>query len=147
MTFVFVPEEGEVIQHPLLFQSMFLLFSRHKWLRFSFWKQGKLFVTLCYFIPCFLHFLEINDFCFHFEVEEVIYNTLPFQSMFLLFSWHKWLLFLFRKKGKSWINICYFKPCFSHFLDVNGFCFCSGSRRSYSSHFAFSSYVSAIFLT
>ena len=86
-------------------------------------------------------------FVFVFEVEEVIYNTLPFQSMFLLFSWHKWLLFLLRKKGKSCINIFYFKPCFSHFLDVNGFCFCSGSRRSYSSHFAISSCVSANFLT
>ena len=86
-------------------------------------------------------------FLFVFQLEEVIYNTLPFQSMFLLFSWHKWLLFLLRKKGKSCVNICYFKPCFSHFLDINGFCFPSGSRGSYLSHFAISSCVSAIFLT
>ena len=145
----------------MLFQSMFLLCSWHKWLLFLYWKQGKLFITLCYFQPSFYHFLDINDFCFpsgssgscseHFpnsihvfsiflkqiifvfvmDSGKVIHNTLLFQSRFLLCSWHKWLLFFFIKQGKLFITVCYFNPSFSYVLDMNDFLICSGSRGSY----------------
>ena len=61
---VFVVETGEVLHNNLSFQSMFLLFQWHKWLLFSFWKQGKSFITLRFFSPYFRYFLDINDFCF-----------------------------------------------------------------------------------
>ena len=64
MTFVFVLEAKEIIHKSLLFQSMFLLFCWDKWLLFSFWKQEKLFITLCCINPCFCYFLHINNFCF-----------------------------------------------------------------------------------
>ena len=146
MTFVFVLEEGEVIRRTLLFQAMFLLFSWHKWLFSSFWNQGKLSINLANKIHVFSVLLKYVIFFFVVEVEEVIYNTLPFKSMFLPFSWHKWLLFSFFKQGKFFITLCYFNPCFPHFLDINDFCFRTGSRGSYSSHFTISFLVSVIFL-
>ena len=174
---MFFPEATEITHKSLLFQSMFLLFCWHKWLLFSFWKQRKVFITPCYFNPCFCYFLDINDFSFrsgeigsyssHFsisiyvsaifltkvtfvfviEVRKAIHNTFPFQSMFLQFPWHKWLLLSFWKQRKVFITYGYFNPCFCYFLDINDFSFRFGERGSYSSHFSISIYVSAIFLT
>ena len=162
MIFFFVVEVEEVIYNTLPFKSMFLLFSWHKWLLFSFWKKGKLFNTLCYFNPCFPHFFDITDFCFPtgsrgsyssrfaisilvsaifliwmtfvFVVEAgvAIHHTLLFQTTFTPFSWNKWLFFSFLKDRKLFITLCYFNPCFSHFLDINDSCFRSGSRGSHS---------------
>ena len=64
VTFVFVIEVGEVIHKTFPFQSMFLQFPWQKWLLFLFWKQRKVFITPCYFNPCFCYFLDINDFSF-----------------------------------------------------------------------------------
>ena len=86
-------------------------------------------------------------FAFVIEVGEIIHNTFPFQSMFLQFPWHKWLLLSFWKERKIFITPCCFNPCFCYFLDINDFSFRSGKRGSYSSHFSISINVSAIFLT
>ena len=162
MPIVFVLEAGEVIHNTFLFQFMFLLFSWDKWFLFSSRKQGKLFITLCCLNPCFCYFVDINDFSLcsgsretyssqlafslHFsailltkktfvfilKAGEVIRNTLLFQFIFRPFSRHHWLLFLFWKQGKLFITLCYFNPCFSYVLDINDFCFCTGSRGNYS---------------
>ena len=161
MAFVFVLEAGEVIRHTLLFQAMFLQFSCHKWLFSSFWKEGKLIITLCHFNSCFCYFLHVNYFCFRsgsrgsystpfaisirfssifltsmtsvfvLEAGQVIDNILLILSMCLSFCWHKWRLFSFWKKGKLFVTLCYFIPCFLHFLEINDFCFRFWSRRSY----------------
>ena len=119
MTFAFVLEAEEVIHHTLLFQFLFLPSSWYKWLLFLLWKKVSLFMILCFFNPRFLHFLEINDFFFVLKGQEIIHNILLFQSIFLAFSWHKWLLFLFWKQGKSFITLRFFKPYFRYFLDIN----------------------------
>ena len=146
----------------MLFQSMFLLCSWHDILFYLFWKQGKLLITLCHLNRSFYDFVNINAYCFRFgsrgtysphfsisihvpaiflrkmifvfilEAGEVIHNSLLFQSVFLLCSGHKWLLFLYWKQGKLFITLCYFQPSFYHFLDINDFCFPSGSRGNYS---------------
>ena len=146
----------------MLFQSMFLLCSWHELLFYLFWKQGKLLITLCYLNRSFYDFVNINAYCFRFgsrgsysqhfaisihvpaiflremifvfipEAGEVIHNTLLFESMFLLFCWHKWLFSLFWKQGNLFITVGFFSPLFCYFIDKKGFCFHSESRRSYS---------------
>ena len=162
MTFIFFPEAREITHKSLLFQSMFLLFCWHKWLLLAFWKQRKVFITACYLYPCFCYFLDINDFCFasasrrtysshlaisinvspifltsitfvfFMETGEVFSNTLLFQSRFLLFPWHKWLLLSFCKQGSLFITFYYFSLCFCYFLDINNLCFCYGRRGNFS---------------
>ena len=160
MTFVFVIEVREVIDNTFPFQSMFLQFPWHKWLLLSFWKQRKIFITPCYFNPCFCCFLDINDFSFrsanrgayssHFAISvyvsaifwtsityvfvmeegEIFHNTLLFQSMFLLLSWHKLLVFSSSKQEILFITLCCFNPCFCYFIHISNFRFRSGSRGS-----------------
>ena len=167
---------GEVIHNTLLFQFVVLLFFYHKWLLFSFLKQGKFFLKLFYFNPYFCHFLQKNDlrfssgskgsyawhsnftiliiaifltsmtFIFFPEAREITHKSLLFQSMFLLFCWHKWLLFSFWKQEKLFITFWCINPSFCYFLHINNFCFRSGSRGSSSKQFAISINVSAIFL-
>ena len=132
MTFVFVPEAEEVIHNTLLFESMFLLFCWHKWLFSLFWKQGNLFIRVDFFSPLFWYFIDKKDFCFHSESRRIYSYTLLFQSIFRPFSRDHWLLFLFWKQRKLFITLCYFNPCFSYVLDINDFCFCTGSRGNYS---------------
>ena len=74
---------------PFVISIRFPPFSGHKWLLFSFWKQGKSFITLRFFNPYFRYFLDIND------------------------------LFSFWKHGNWFITHCYFSSCFLHFLDTN----------------------------
>ena len=127
---------------------------------FFLWKQGKFFLTLYCFNPGFCYFLDINDFCcrsanrgaysshfaisvyvsaifwtsityvFVMEEGEIFHNTLLFQSMFLLLSWHKLLLFSFSKKEILFITLCCFNPCFCYFIHISNFRFRSGSRGS-----------------
>ena len=132
MIFVFILEAGEVIHNTLLFESMFLLFCWHKWLFSLFWKQGNLFIRVGFFTPLFWYFIDKKDFCFHSESRRIYWYTLLFQSIFRPFSRDHWLLFLFWKQGKLFITLCYFNPCFSYVLDINDFCFCTGSRGNYS---------------
>ena len=131
-----------------------------KWLLFSFLKQGKLFLKLFYFNPYLCHFLEKNDlnfssgskgsyawhsnftiliiaifltsmtFIFFPEATKITHKSLLFQSMFLLFCWHKWLLFSFWKQEKLFITLCCINPSFCYFLHINNFCFRSGGRGS-----------------
>ena len=98
-----------------------------------------------------VHFSAIlltkKTFVFILKAGEVIRNSFLFQSIFRPFSRHHWLLFLFWKQGNLFITLCYFNPCFSYVLDINDFCFCTGSRGNYSKHLVISSHVCAIFLT
>ena len=130
MTFVVVLAAKEDFHKTLLFQSMFLLFPWHKSPLFSFCKQGNLFITLCYFNQCFSYFLDINNFCSFMEAGKVFPNTLLFQSKFLLFPWHKLLLFSFSKQDILFITLCCFNPCFCYFIHISNFRFRSGSRGS-----------------
>ena len=127
---------------------------------FFLWKQGKFFPTLYCFNPCFCYFLDINDFCcrsanrgaysshfansvyvsanfwtsityvFVMEEGKIFHNTLLFQSMFLLLSWHKLLLFSFSKQEILFITLYCFNPCSCCFIRISNFCFRSGSRGS-----------------
>ena len=127
---------------------------------FFLWKQGKFFLTLYCLNPCFCYFLDINDFCsrsairgaywshfaisvyvsaifwtsktyvFVMEEGEIFHNTLLFQSMFLLLSWHKLLLLSFSKQEILFITLFCFNPCFCYFIHISNFRFRSGSRGS-----------------
>ena len=146
MTFFFVLKGQEITHNTLLFQSMFLPFSWHKLLLFSFWKQGKSFITLRFFNSYFRYFLDINDLFSFWKHGNWFITLCYFSSCFLHFLDTNYL-FSYWKKGKFFITIYHFIPRFCYFHDKNDFCFRSGRRGSYSTPFAISIHVSAFFKT